>query len=169
MLRWYLVQTKPSSEALAQTNLRRQGYEVYLPLLAQTVRSCGRWRERVAALFPRYLFVRLCEGQQSLAPVRSSVGVSNVVRFGSSYSIVPDRIVSALRAQEEPSSGLHRLALRSAFAVGSLIRVTAGVFEGLEGIFEREDGADRVVVLLNLLGRHASVRIPIDAVDPRHA
>ena len=31
MLRWYLIHTKPLSEVLAQTNLERQGYQVYLP------------------------------------------------------------------------------------------------------------------------------------------
>ena len=29
MLRWYLIHTKPSGEALAERNLDRQGYDVY--------------------------------------------------------------------------------------------------------------------------------------------
>lgn len=36
----------------------------------------------------------------------------------------------------------------------------AGAFEGLQGIFERDAGNERVVVLLKLLGQDAVVRVP---------
>src|SRR5689334_5221168 len=99
MPRWYLVYTKPAGEGTARDNLSRQAYEVYLPRVLEPVRRGGRWLERIAALFPRYLFVRLNEGWQSLGPVRSSVGVSGVVRFGSRYAVVPDALVSGLQAR----------------------------------------------------------------------
>src|SRR5712671_6899317 len=109
MLRWYLVYTKPLTEAIAQANLERQGYEVYFPRAVQTVRCSGRWLERVVALFPRYLFLRLNEGCQALNPVRSTVGVASVVRFGSRYTVVPEHVISDLQARADPLSGLHRL------------------------------------------------------------
>ena len=108
MVRWYLIRTKPGGEATAQENLRRQGFEIYLPRVQQTVRRLGRWRESIAPLFPRYLFLRLAEGEQALAPVRSSVGVSDIVRFGSCYAIVPDHIVRSLQGRADPVTGLHR-------------------------------------------------------------
>jgi transcriptional antiterminator RfaH len=166
MRRWYLVQTKPSSETIAQTNLLRQGYEVYLPRLLQPVRRAGRWRDRIVALFPRYLFVRLIEGSQSLSPVRSSVGVASVVRFGFRYAEVPDRIVSDLKSRSDPDSGLHRMQRPTLFTPGARVRITTGAFDGLEGVFEREVGADRVDVLLQLLGQEASVRVPAGFVVP---
>lgn len=160
MLRWYLIHTKVSAEAIAQRNLERQGYEVYLPRLAQSVRFDGRWRDCMMALFPRYLFLRLDEGRQPLAPVRSTVGVATVVRFGSRYTTVPDKIVNELRSRADPVSGLHRLKRKPLWVAGATVRITAGSFEGLEGIFERFAGSERVLVLLNLLGQEASVRIP---------
>ncbi len=168
MLNWYLVHTKPAGEAVAQINLVRQGYEVYLPQLIDEVRSRGRLREKITALFPRYLFIRIFEGQQSLGPVRSSLGVSNVVRFGRDYAIVPDRIVRDLRTREEPGRGLHRLSRPAPLISGTRVRVTQGPFDGLDGIFQRDAGADRVVVLLQLLGQTASVRVPIDFILPAH-
>jgi len=126
----------------------------------------GRWRERITALFPRYLFVRLEEGRQSLSPVRSTVGVADVVRFGLRYAAVPDEVVCDLRGRADPQSGLHRLGRRSPFPCGSHVRIAAGPFDGLEGVFEREAGAERVVVLLNLLGQDAAVRIPAGFVVP---
>jgi transcriptional antiterminator RfaH len=169
MLRWYLIHTKPSCEAIASSNLCRQGYEVYLPRLAQPVVPSGRVRERIAALFPRYLFLHLNEGLQSLGPVRCSVGVTGIVRFGSRYAVVPDRVIHDLRRREDGASGLYRLFNRCKLSAGAAIRVTGGPLDGLEGVFEREQGADRVLVLLDMLGQAAHVRILSQFVLPRHA
>jgi transcriptional antiterminator RfaH len=164
MSRWYLVRTKPSREETAYVNLCRQGYESYLPRLLRTDRSKGRHVERIVALFPRYLFVRLEEGRQSLAPVRSSVGVSDVVRFGADYAVVPGKVIHDLRAREEPASGLHRLVGNERLARGERVRVSTRTFDGLEGVFERHDGAKRVIVLLSLLGQETPVCVPLQFV-----
>jgi transcriptional antiterminator RfaH len=170
MRRWYLVQTKPANETLAEENLLRQGYEVYLPRLLSSARLAGQWRERVSALFPRYLFLRLHEGSQALGPVRSSVGVGSVVRFGAHYAIVPDQVVEELQARADPQSGLHRLRRPALPVPGSKVRIRTGPFDGLEGVFEREAGSDRVIVLLQLLGQAARVRLPAYTVLlPGHA
>jgi transcriptional antiterminator RfaH len=166
MLRWYLIHTKPSSEAVAQANLERQGYEAYFPRLVQPVRRRARWTDAIIALFPRYLFLRLSEGEQSLAPVRSTSGVADVVRFGTSYAVVPDRVVGDLRARADPQSGLHRLAARSLFTAGAAVKIMAGPFGGLDGVFEREAGHERVIVLLKLLGQDTSVRVAAGFVVP---
>ena len=169
MLRWYLILTKPCGEALARANLERQDFEVYLPRVAVAVRRQGRWCQSVAPLFPRYLFLHLNEGRQALAPVRSSLGVSDVVRFGAHYAIVPDGIIQDLQKRADPETGLHRLATPSALVGGEPVRVAAGAFEGLSGVFERHAGPDRVVVLLSLLGQEAAVHIPAEFVLPGRA
>jgi transcriptional antiterminator RfaH len=169
MSRWYLVHTKPSREETAHLNICRQGYESYLPRLVGAGRFKGRLVERVVALFPRYLFVRLEEGSQSLAPVRSSVGVSDVVRFGADYAVVPAKVIHDLRAREEPASGLHRLVGNERLVRGALVRLSTRPFDGLEGVFERHDGAMRVIVLLSLLGQEARVCLPIQFVAPAGA
>jgi transcriptional antiterminator RfaH len=167
--RWFLVLTKPVGEALAKTNLERQGYHVYCPRLLRAGRYRGRWVERVVALFPRYLFVQVELGRQSLAPVRSTLGVSCLVRSGTQPTIVPDGLVDELIGREDPQSGLHRLASGRSLAPGEPVRVVGGSLDGVEGVFEREEGASRVVVLLRLLGREAPVRIPACFVVPSMA
>jgi transcriptional antiterminator RfaH len=158
MNRWYLVQTKPAGEVTALRNLARQGYEVYYPRLAQSVVYAGKMRERVGALFPRYIFVRVVEGAQALAPINSSKGVLSVVRFGATYAHVPDQVVDELRARADAFTGLHRLRADK-LSRGTAVRIIAGPFEGLEGVFGRHVGPERVTVLLTLLGQNSSVRI----------
>jgi transcriptional antiterminator RfaH len=166
-VRWYLIHTKPTREVAAEVNLRRQGYEVYYPRLLRPTRVHGRWVDRVASLFPRYLFLRLAVGHQAMGPVRSTVGVANIVRFGYDYAVVPDAIVENLRMQADPETGLHRLHSCAPFEPGSNVRIVAGVFDGLEGVFQRESGDERVVLLLGLLGRDTLVQLPAAFVLPQ--
>jgi len=169
MLRWYLIHTKPAAELVAETNLERQGYEVYYPQVSRSVRRRQRWIDQIVALFPRYLFLRLDEGAQSLAPVRSTTGVACVVRFGFGYAVVPDRLISDLRARADADTGLHRLYPSLGLVPGMPVHVSMGPFEGLEGVFERVVGADRVIVLLKLLGQMAKVQVSMDSVMPSGA
>ncbi|HKQ13590.1 MAG TPA: transcription termination/antitermination NusG family protein [Steroidobacteraceae bacterium] len=166
--RWFLVLSKPAAEQCAQTHLERQGYRVYYPRLICSQLRRGRWCERIVALFPRYLFVQLDVARQSLAPVRSTVGVASVVRFGPDATVVPDDVIEGLIGRADPQSGLHRLADRK-LEPGARINVVAGAFSGLDGIFERSAGADRVVVLLSLLGGSTAVCISADFVVPQVA
>ena len=169
MLRWYLVRTKPNAEATALRNLVRQGYEVYFPRLSQSLPHRGRWRDRIVPLFPGYLFLGLDEGRQPLAPVRSTTGVACTVRFGSSYALVPDEVIRNLQARAHPETGLHRLDPPALLLPGSRVRILAGPFDGLEGIFQRECGAERAVVLLSVLGQPVGVSVPATSVVARHA
>jgi transcriptional antiterminator RfaH len=163
---WYLIQTKCGQEPVAEFNLRRQGYDVYNPRLMQSMRFRGRWTSRVGSLFPRYLFVRLAVGQQAMGPIRSTIGVANIVRFGCAYAVVPDVIVDELRSRADPETGLLGLRPRT-FQPGASVRITTGLFQGLEGVFQREVADERVVLLLELLGRETSLLLPASHIVPR--
>jgi transcriptional antiterminator RfaH len=163
---WFLILTKPANEHVAQVNLERQGYRVYYPRLLRPSLYRGRWIERIVSLFPRYLFVQLDAAARSLAPVRSTLGVANIVRFGADAAVVPATVVDGLIRCADPETGLHRLKNPPSFEPGAPVRVIAGAFEGLQGIFERDVGSERVVILLKLLGQDAAVRVPSRFVVP---
>ena len=127
-------------------------------------RRRGRWSETVEPLFPRYLFVGLEVGEQALAPVRSTRGVSSVLRFGTRYAEVPDTLLEALR-QRENEAGVHVLA-DPGLRKGDRLRIIAGPFEGFEAVFECAVGADRVRVMLEVLGSAAAVTLPTALMVP---
>ena len=165
MVRWHVIRSKPRCESTAQTHLERQGFRTYFPRILQPTRVRGRWVDRIEPLFPRYLFLQLDIEKQSLAPVRSTVGVTDIVRFGAEYATVLDEVVQELMNRAEPETGLCRLRERL-FERGANVRVSEGAFSGLEGVFECYEGEERVLILLEVLGPQTRVRIPIDQVVP---
>ncbi|MCK9530526.1 MAG: transcription/translation regulatory transformer protein RfaH [Gammaproteobacteria bacterium] len=164
--RWFVVYTKPRSEALAYEHLQRQGFMAYLPRIRQPQHVRGAWRKVISPLFPRYLFVRLRPGVQDISPLRSTRGVTTLVRFGDRLAMMPPGMVEALRACEDPKEGMH-MAERALFTTGEPVRIMRGAFAGLEGVFHAASGEERVVILLRILGRDASpVTLPMSHVEP---
>lgn len=151
MNQWHAVFCKPRGEETAEANLEKQGYVVYLPRLLNRFWRAGKRVQRIEPLFPRYLFLRQPDEGQSLAPVRSTLGVTGLVRFGGQPAVVSEELIEALRAREEPANGtrVHRVIFRP----GVPVRFAEGPFAGLDAIFDKEAGADRVMVLLEMLGK----------------
>ena len=164
MSAWFAVMCKPRQEALAEANLANQGYQVFLPRLATQVRRAGKWIETIEPLFPRYLFVSPKDENHSLAPVRSTLGVSALVKFGSQPATIPAEAVATLRAQHDANTGA--CASRSKFASGAAVKFDHGPFAGLEGVFAAETADARVFVLLDFLGKVNKVKVSRDWLVP---
>ena len=54
---WYLLQTKPNGHTTARDHLRRQGFDVFLPLIIKTTKKNSEFVDTIAPLFPGYLFL----------------------------------------------------------------------------------------------------------------
>ena len=158
---WYAVCCKPRQETVAEENLQRQDFQVYLPRIRIRHRRRGQWLDVVEALFPRYVFIRLDPRQRSMAPVRSTRGVVGLVRFGGQPAVVPDAVMEALAQRENAASGLHE-DKRPPFSAGEAVKFVEGPLAGMEGIFTELDGEKRVIVLLELLGKANKVRVDRD-------
>jgi len=165
MQAWYVVHTKPRKESLAEANLQRQDFETYLPWYRRVARNRGTWREIIEPLFPRYLFLRIDPNQQTVAPIRSTLGVTTLVTFGQRLAPVPDEIIDAIRQNADAQTGVQ-LAPAHQFKRGDTVTITAGPFEGLQGLFDSSSGAQRVALLLDILGKSTRVVLNRSQVEP---
>ncbi len=156
-MRWHLLHTKPRQEKFALRNLEEQGYQCYLPTLPSEKIRQGAVTINEEPLFPRYMFVRLGgeDSGKSAAPVRSTKGVSQLVRFGDQPAIVGDDLVNHLRAREAANKDTPK----PLFKPGERVRLTEGVFTGIEGIFHMAEGERRVMVLIQLLSKPVCVQV----------
>jgi transcriptional antiterminator RfaH len=159
--RWYAVCCKPRQEAVAEENLLRQGFRVYLPRIRIRHRRRGQWLDAVEVLFPRYIFIRVDPLRRSTATVRSTRGVVGLVRFGGRPAVVPDAVMEALRQREDAASGLHQ-DNRPPFHPGDPVKLVDGPLSGMEGVFTQQDGDKRVIVLLELLGKANRIKVDRD-------
>ncbi|MDO8275209.1 MAG: transcription/translation regulatory transformer protein RfaH [Serpentinimonas sp.] len=148
-MHWYLVHTKPRKELCALEHLERQGFGCYLPLLRSEKLRRASLQPCDEPLFPRYLFIQLGLDLQarSWGPIRSTVGVSRLVAFGSEPAKVPDALIDQLLRQEAVLRGQ----VVPLFQPGQRVRVTQGPFAGLEGVFQIAEGERRVLVLIEML------------------
>ena len=157
MKKWYLLYTKPRQEKLALQHLQNQAYEAYLPLVKiEKIRQGVRGLVE-EALFPRYLFVQLDEaGSQSWAPIRSTVGVSQLVKFGHRFAEVSQDLVSWVQDQAKV------MKLAPEIKQGDLVTITEGPFRGIEAIFKTYDGERRSILLLNLLAKTTEAKFNLN-------
>ncbi|MDR1661153.1 MAG: transcription/translation regulatory transformer protein RfaH [Azoarcus sp.] len=159
---WYLIQTKPRLEKYALENLERQGYECYLPLLSAEKLRRGKLTVIDVPLFPRYLFIRLgtSGSDKSWGPIRSTKGVSTLVRFGNDPAKADDELIALLKSHE----GARQNAPERLFEPGERVQLIEGPFAGIEGIYQMTDGEQRAMVLIELLGKSTPLRIEVKGV-----
>lgn len=164
-MHWYLIHTKPRQEQVALENLDRQGYQCYLPRLPAEKLVQGSLIVADKPLFPRYLFIRLGLDftSQSWAPIRSTLGVSTLVRFGAEPAKVADELIEILRANEARRTGSPE----KLFKLGDRVRLTDYPFAGIEGIYQIAEGERRVMVLIEILSK--PVKVPVSLASLRKA
>jgi transcriptional antiterminator RfaH len=159
MKRWYAVNTQPNQEARADENLRRQGFCSWLPRFRRLRRHARRTEFVLSPLFPGYLFVKLDPGTERWRSINGTFGVIRLLCNGDTPLAMPEGLVEEIM-QRRDGSGLVALPPRR-LAVGNAVRIAAGPFANLEGLFQEMPGRDRVVLLFNLLGRKVRASVPL--------
>jgi len=159
-LAWYVIQTKPRQEHVALENLLRQGYESYLPMMRREKMRSGRLLESIEPMFSRYMFIRLgmSLADRSWGPIRSTIGVSQLVRFGGQPAAVRDDVIDCIRQAEQS------LPVDKAFQKGDALVVADGPFKGLTAVFELKDANERAMVFLDLLGKRVIARFDFNQI-----
>jgi transcriptional antiterminator RfaH len=158
MQHWYALHTKPRQEQRALEHLQRQGYEAYCPLIRERRGQRGEYRWLIAPMFPRYLFLHLRLGRDNIASLRSTRGVCGLVQFGGHIPPVPEEFIIGLQRHDANGTDVVQT-LQSAWQPGQRVQIEEGPFAGLQAIFQARQGQDRVLVLLDLLGRQVPMRL----------
>jgi transcriptional antiterminator RfaH len=164
VLAWYAVRAQPKHEHIAAAHLAREvAIEVFLPRISfrRATRTGASWVTE--ALFPNYIFARF-DLSETLRHVRHTRGVSGVVHFGNRWPTIPDPIIQELR-QLMGAESLH--VIPAEMSPGDRVRITGGLFHGLEALVTRVmPGQQRIAVLMELLGRQTMVELSTDRVVP---
>lgn len=160
---WYCLRAQLKREHIAASLLKSElGIEVFLPRLRhrkKTVRGPVTFTE---ALFPGYLFACF-DLQESLSQVRSMPGVAGVVHFNQDYQTVPDKVIEELQQM----CGNEILEVSETYQTGDAVEVVTGSLSGIRGLVRSYIPArERVIVLMEFLGREAEVEMEVSSVIP---
>jgi transcription elongation factor/antiterminator RfaH len=153
--RWFVVCARPHSEQRAVAHLRNQGFSCFLPLHEKTVRHARQFRVVKAALFPRYLFIKLDLERDRWRSVLGTQGVSHLIMEGQRPKPAPPGVVEALSAAADGDGMINR---PPEMRAGDVVRLQSGPFAGLVGKLLTLDDNGRVTVLMSFLGAPTVVR-----------
>ena len=159
---WLLLQTKSREEVRAQEHLQNQGCCIFCPHIEVEKISRGKRQVQQEPLFPGYLFLKVQDEQQQGATytsIRSTRGVSKIVRFGEAYTKLPQALIDSIEAR---ISNTHEPLSSNMPQKGEKVTINDGAFKGMEAVYQQADGAMRSMVFINLL--HQQTLLAIDNV-----
>lgn len=162
---WIAASTHAHKEPMAITNLERQGFNAYCPMIKRRVRHARKLSEVLRPLFPGYVFIRLDLDRDQWRPIMSTFGVRNLIRFGDRLGALPSAFVETLLAREQDGAVTLPPA-KAAYAPGEQVRLREGPFEGLVATVLTASDCDRLLVLMDLLKRSVRVKVAIEDVIP---
>ncbi len=161
--RWYVVQSRPHKELYAATNLQNQAFRTFIPKISKTVRHSRRTKTVLAPLFPRYLFVSLDFSRDRWRSVRGTFGVSCLVMDGDRPRPTPRGLVEQLIATTSETNGVD---FRDRLVLGQNVRFLTGPFAEKIGRLVSLNDADRVAVLLEILGAEREIAVAPETLMP---
>jgi len=162
MNRWFVAHTQVQGEARAACNLERQGFTAFVPRYRKRRRHARRVDTVSAALFPGYVFINFDVERARWRSINGTFGVRHLVCQGNQPAALADGIVEEIKTRED-ADGLVRLD-PAPLTKGQRLRIVDGPFYDTAGLFAKMADRDRVIILLNLLGRQLRVRVPLNDV-----
>lgn len=147
---WFLVQLKPMSYKLAERNLKRQGFQTFLPLQQTTERKVMRFTNKIKPLFPGYMFVTFDVQNAPWRKINSTMGVSKLVSFDGYPQPVPSDLVSGLKLRCDDRGALLPPEMLNK---NDEVQILTGPFTNFIATIEELDAQKRVWVLIELMGQ----------------
>ena len=162
--RWYVAKTHPNGEQKALFHLQRQGFDVYLPRYLRRVSHARKISWQPRPLFPTYLFVAMPGPDQRWRAINSTIGVAHLICDEGGSVPVPAGIVDVIREGED-DRGLVMTGRKIPFEKGAEVQIMSGAFADHIGRFDGATDDQRVVILLNLMGRQVKAKVNMDAIS----
>jgi transcriptional antiterminator RfaH len=160
--RWYVVETAARKEHYAAENLKRQSFSSLFLRFRKTRRHARRVDQVLAPVFPGYIFVAFDEASDPWSAINGTFGVKRLVGVrGTRPQPMPDRAICELLAR---CDGEIVRSMAENLQPGQTVRLIDGPFADQWATVEQQPEADRVCILLNVLGRDTRTSVSIAAV-----
>lgn len=158
---WFVLQFKPNSHYQATKNLRRQGFETFLPLNDITARKASRFINTSQPLFPGYMFVKFDKSNTEWAKINHTYGVSRLITFNSILESIPNKFIYGLM---ERCDLLGKLLPVNKINRGDQVEILKGPFANFIAKVETFETDQRIWILMDFMGRKTKIQTSSDAL-----
>jgi len=155
---WAAVNVKPNQAKKAEANLMRQGFDIFAPRIKITKRQQNRFIHRFDLFYPGYIFVQVNAASDDARRVRSTYGVSSIVRVGDRIGEIPDAFIAEMRSRTHEMHNQASVDLTP----GQKVEIARGPFAGLVAELIRLDASQRVKCLFELMSGKVSISLDAD-------
>ena len=156
-MNWYILQIKPNAHVMAYENLKRQGFDVFLPLITKTTKKNGKFLDINVPLFPGYLFMGTSNNPIPWKSVNGTRGISKAVTLGGAYRSVGAHIIEGLRRRCDKDGIIQNLL---DIDMGDRAKIERGPFADFICTIDKIEDDKRAWVLIDLL--HQQTRAAVD-------
>lgn len=156
---WFLAQLKPNCANIADKNLKRQGFQTFLPIEEETRQRNGKFVTAMRPLFPGYIFVSFDVARGLWHTVNSTYGITRLVSFGKEPTAVPLGLVSQLMLRCDVNGKLLPPKL---LKPGDQVTLTKGPFVNFVAEVEKIAPDLRVWLLMEIMGTKTRVAVGAD-------
>ena len=161
-MNWYLLHTKPHAHVTACYHLRRQRFDVFLPLITKTTKKKGKFLDITAPLFPGYLFLGTSIDPVPWKSINGTRGVSKAVTLDGIYRPVSTHIIEGLQSRCDECGVLRQL---NDIVAADRAKIERGPFADFICTVDEIHDDQRAWVLIDLLQQQTKVGVPLGDVS----
>jgi transcriptional antiterminator RfaH len=147
--KWYPLYTKSRHEKKAFENLRKAGYEAFLPLKKAQRQWSDRKKIIDMPLIPSYVFSRF--HRHEMNDVLKIYGVARYIRFNGKPAHIRDNEIELLKKAIETDNKINLA--NGDLKKGSIVEILSGPFKGYHGKVIRSSGNKKLVIELDAINQ----------------
>ena len=164
-MNWYLLQTKPNVLVIAFVNLRRQGFDVFMPFIIKTTKKNGRFLDIKSPLFPGYVFIGTSIDPIPWKTINGTRGISKAVTLDGIYRSVNACVIDGLQSRCNEDGIIQQL---SDIALNDRVKIERGPFSEFVCTVDQIKDDKRAWVLIDLLQQQTKAEVSLDDVSIIH-
>ena len=158
-MNWYLLQTKPNAHHLAFENLKRQGFEVFLPLIVKTSKKGSRFVNKTVPLFSNYIFMGTKKESISWRSINATRGISKAVTLDGTYRHVNNHIIAGIKSRCNKNGIIQ---IMDDIASGDRVKIERGPFSDFICNVDKIVDSQRALVLVDILQQETRAKVSLN-------
>jgi len=142
---WFVIYTKSRNEKKVAELLQKNGVEVFCPLVKLKKNWSDRTKIVETPLFNSYVFVNLSEKDRNV--VFNVPGVIRYLFWLKKPAIARDSEIESLKTALHETMDSFTI---ENYQIGDTVKISEGVFKGLDGVIEKQSNNKLHVILENV-------------------